>query len=98
MSTTERLPTVMTTAEVAEYLRVPEETVIHYANRSWLPGRQIGGEWRFWRNAIEEWLRARSAKEVLLGQVGALEDDIDGIRVLRNRVNEQRRDPNVEAE
>ena len=98
MSTTERMPAVMTSAEVAEFLRVPEATVLHYATRSWLPGRQIGGQWRFWRGAIEEWLRARSGKELLVGQVGALEDDLDGLRELRDAVSDGRNRPDGEAE
>ena len=90
MSTTERLPAVMTPTEVAEFLRIPEETVLTYANRSWLPGRQIGGQWRFWRRAIEEWLRAPSGREVLVGQAGAFESDADGLRELRDTMNSAR--------
>lgn len=88
----------MTAAEVAEFLRVPEATVLHYASRAWLPGRQIDGEWRFWRSAIEEWLRARSGKEVLVGQVGAWEDDQEGLRELRDGVAQARHQTSSEAE
>ncbi len=86
MPTTDKLPEVMTSQEVAEFLRVSEDSVRQYAARSWIPGRQIGGEWRFWRAAIEEWLSGRSGKEILLGQVGALEDDVDDLGALRASV------------
>lgn len=98
MSTMDRLPTVMTAREIAEFLRVPESTVLHYANRSWLPGRQIGGERRFWRGAIEEWLQARSGKEAFLAQFGAFDDNTDGLRTLGDSIKQARRSEQGKAE
>jgi hypothetical protein len=98
MSTTEKLPEVMTDAEVAEFLRVPEATVRNYAARAWIPGRQIDGVWRFSRSAIKEWLAARSSREVLLGQVGAMEDDVQALEELRDVVFRDRGRPEVERE
>jgi excisionase family DNA binding protein len=86
MSTIEKLPEVMTSREVAEFLRVSEATVQQYAVRAWLPGRQLGTEWRFSRAAIEEWLRGPSGKEILLGQWGILEDDQIDLAELRGRI------------
>ena len=96
MSTIEKLPEVMTSQEVASFLRVPEETVRQYAARSWIPGRQIAGEWRFWRSAIQEWLSGRSGKEALLSQVGALEEDADDVDALRASVLADRGRPETE--
>lgn len=48
---------VLTPAEVADYLRVPESTVIAEAEAGNLPGRQLGGEWRFVREGITSTLR-----------------------------------------
>ncbi len=43
--------------EVAELLRLNEQTVKRLANRGELPGFKIGGRWRFRREAIEEYIR-----------------------------------------
>jgi excisionase family DNA binding protein len=48
---------VLTLAEVAAYLRVPEQAVLELVERGALPGQQIGGEWRFLKRAVVEWLR-----------------------------------------
>lgn len=47
---------VMTVEEVAELLRVDEETVAEIAARGELPGRKLGDEWRFTRSAVLRWL------------------------------------------
>jgi excisionase family DNA binding protein len=48
--------TVMTAEELAGFLRSPESSVIERARLGELPGRKIGGEWRFARHAVLEWL------------------------------------------
>ena len=48
---------VLTLAEIAAYLRVPEEAVLELVTRDALPGQRIGGEWRFLKRAVVEWLR-----------------------------------------
>ncbi|MCY2987405.1 MAG: helix-turn-helix domain-containing protein [Planctomycetota bacterium] len=90
MATAEKEPEVMTPEELASFLRVPEATVRQYAVRFYIPGRQIGEEWRFWRVAIQEWLRGRSGKEVLLSQAGAFEDDAGGLAELRAAIYRDR--------
>lgn len=47
---------VLTLPEVAAYLRVPEEAVRESVTKDALPGQQIGGEWRFLKRAVVEWL------------------------------------------
>jgi excisionase family DNA binding protein len=49
-------PDVMTLDEVAEWLQVDEEDVEKLANAGELPGRRIGDEWRFARQAVLDWL------------------------------------------
>jgi len=88
----------MTAGEVADFLRVPEATVLSDAARSWIPGRQIGGQWRFWRAAIEAWLTARSSREILLSQVGVFENDVNALGELRAAVYGGRGRPEVEEE
>jgi excisionase family DNA binding protein len=49
-------PEVLTPAEVADLLQVPEEEVAALAERGELPARRIAGEWRFSRAAVLAWL------------------------------------------
>lgn len=96
MATMAKEPEVMTAEELASFLRVPETTVRQYAGRFSIPGRQIGQEWRFWRVAIQEWLRGRSGKEVLLSQAGAFEDDTEDQAELRASIYRDRGRPEVD--
>lgn len=47
---------VLTLEEVAEYLRLPIDSVHRHAVQSLLPGQMIEGEWRFLKSAIDQWL------------------------------------------
>ena len=48
---------ILTVSEVANLLRLAKSTVYKLANEGKIPGRKIGGSWRFSRQAILEWLR-----------------------------------------
>jgi DNA-binding MurR/RpiR family transcriptional regulator len=96
MATVQREPEVMTAEELADFLRVPESTVRRYAARFGIPGRQIDDDWRFWRVAVQDWLRGRSGKEILLSQAGALEDDQEDLRQLRASIYHDRGRPEAE--
>lgn len=50
---------VMTVPEVAAYLKLAPSTIYRLAQAKKLPGRKVGGAWRFSRQGIEEWLRER---------------------------------------
>ena len=71
----ESFPDVLTPAEAADYLRVPEKDVVELADRGELPGRKIKTNWRFCRQALAEWLSSRSAKERLMCLAGVGKDD-----------------------
>ncbi|MHB8243713.1 MAG: helix-turn-helix domain-containing protein [Solirubrobacteraceae bacterium] len=47
---------VLTLDEVAELLRLPSASVRDAAVDGELPGRRIGGEWRFSRSTVIRWL------------------------------------------
>lgn len=47
---------VLTLAEAAAYLRVPEGELLHLAELREIPAQRIGGEWRFLKRALEHWL------------------------------------------
>lgn len=48
--------TVLTLSEAAAFLRVSEEGLKKDADGGLLPGRRVGGEWRFVKDALVEWL------------------------------------------
>jgi excisionase family DNA binding protein len=49
-------PKVLTTREVADYLGVKPQTVIHLALTNKLPVKKIGGVWRFYKPTLEEFM------------------------------------------
>lgn len=51
---------VLTLADAARLLQVAEEEVARLAQAGELPGRRIGEQWRFARQAILDWLGADS--------------------------------------
>jgi excisionase family DNA binding protein len=54
--TARQLEDVLTLAEAASYLRVPEEELLRLAEQREVPSLQIGGEWRFLKRALGHWL------------------------------------------
>lgn len=46
---------VMTISELAAHLRLAEPTVYRLVKSGQIPGRKVGGGWRFARKAIDEW-------------------------------------------
>lgn len=72
-----KVPEVLTLAEAARYLRLPQKTVREQARAGKLPGRQIGNQWRFLKSALEDWLGSRKALTggELLQHIGAFKGD-----------------------
>ena len=71
---------VLTLAEAAAYLRVAEADLVDMVQQQDLPGRRIGGEWRFLKPAMREWLRTpprTKSNEALVALAGAWKDDPD---------------------
>ena len=71
---------VLTLAEAAAYLRLPEKDVIAATSSQGLPGRLICGEWRFLKVAIQQWLGvsqppAEKLNAAMLAMAGAWKDD-----------------------
>jgi excisionase family DNA binding protein len=50
------LPEVLTPEQASELLQVPEEDLTRLAEAGELPGRRIGGRWRFSRAGLVRWL------------------------------------------
>ncbi len=53
---------IMTIKEVAEYLKVKENTAYKLAAEGKIPGFKVGGSWRFKRNEIEKWIDAEQKR------------------------------------
>ena len=47
---------ILTTKELAEYLKLTEVTIYKYANEGRIPGFKLGGRWRFDKEKIDELL------------------------------------------
>jgi excisionase family DNA binding protein len=69
---------VMTLAEAAAYLRVAEEDLLRSAASQGLPGRKVGGEWRFLKSSLNDWLGTppkKYSKEAFMALAGTWKDD-----------------------
>ena len=55
---------VMTLTEAAVFLRVSDKALADKAKEGGVPARQIGGEWRFLRQALVDWLYAGARESV----------------------------------
>jgi excisionase family DNA binding protein len=47
---------IMTTREIAEYLKLHEITICKYAAEGAIPAMRIGRKWRFEKDTIDQWL------------------------------------------
>ena len=47
---------ILTTKELAKYLKLTEVTIYKYVKEGKILGRRVGSRWRFDRDKIDEWL------------------------------------------
>ena len=47
---------IMTTKELAKYLKLHEITIGKYAAKGLIPAIRIGGVWRFHKEVIDQWI------------------------------------------
>jgi excisionase family DNA binding protein len=92
------VPEVLTLEEAARYLRLSEEDVLASVAEQGLPGRRIGGQWRFLKLGLADWLRGPSERERLLQQAGALKDDTHLEQMLREIYKRRGRPMTEDAE
>jgi excisionase family DNA binding protein len=50
------MPQIMTTKELAKYLKLHAITISKYATQGRIPAVRIGRVWRFDKNAIDKWI------------------------------------------
>jgi excisionase family DNA binding protein len=52
---------ILTLPEVAQLLKVAEKTVYTMAQRRELPAFKVGGQWRFKREDIDQWIERQKS-------------------------------------
>ena len=52
---------ILTLPEVAQLLKVAEKTVYTMAQKGQLPAFKVGGQWRFQRIDIDQWIELQKA-------------------------------------
>jgi excisionase family DNA binding protein len=55
---------ILTTKELAEYLKLTEVTIYKYANEGKIPGFKIGSRWRFDKEKIDDLLKCEESEVV----------------------------------
>ena len=53
---------ILTTKELAEYLKLTEVTIYKYANEGKIPGFKIGSRWRFDKDKIDDLLNSENGE------------------------------------
>lgn len=54
---------VMTLEELSVYLKLPKSTVYKLVQERRIPGQKLGKQWRFGKQAIDQWLNAQQTRE-----------------------------------
>ncbi len=55
---------IMTLEELASYLKISKSTVYKLAQEGRIPGQKLGKQWRFGKQAIDDWLGQQARAEV----------------------------------
>ena len=56
------IPALMTVKDLALYLNVHQSTIYRLLRANQLPCMKIGSDWRFHREAIDQWIRDRTKR------------------------------------
>jgi len=88
---------VLTLEELATYLRLPVEIIERQTVEGQIPGKEIAGQWRFLKTAIDDWLRSTNGRSALLKYAGAFADD-ENLDALRTEIYKRRGRPEIETE
>jgi excisionase family DNA binding protein len=55
---------ILTTKELAAYLKLTEVTIYKYANEGKIPGFKIGSRWRFDKDKIDDLLKSEEVEMI----------------------------------
>ncbi|KEA62572.1 putative phage protein [Marinobacterium lacunae] len=53
----------MTLEELSLYLKLPKSTVYKLVQEGRIPGQKLGKQWRFGKQAIDQWLNTQQTPE-----------------------------------
>jgi excisionase family DNA binding protein len=59
----EPITNILTVRQLATYLNMASVTIYRLAARGELPGTKVGGQWRFHKQAIDEWLSRKPERK-----------------------------------
>jgi len=81
------MESLMTVREAAQYLQLNYMTIYRLAQRNKIPASKVGGNWRFKKEILDEWLVTRS--RMAGGVVLVVDDDTRVQDILKGVVSEQ---------
>ena len=70
------MPDLLSPKQLAEYLQLSQRTIYRLLERGGIPAAKVGGQWRFRKAAVDEWLDV-SMQRLDTASLRALEDDDD---------------------
>lgn len=82
------MSSLMTTKEAAEYLKLNYMTVYKLAQRGRIPASKIGGNWRFKKDLLDDWLAKQAT--MVEGNVLVVDDDPGVLALVRDVISAQR--------
>jgi PTS system nitrogen regulatory IIA component len=56
------MPDLLTARQLADYLQLSARTIYRLLERGGLPAVKVGGQWRFPKTAIDQWIELRASK------------------------------------
>lgn len=70
------MPDLLSPKQLAEYLQLSQRTIYRLLERGGIPAVKVGGQWRFRKAAVDEWLDL-SMQRLDAASLRALEDDVE---------------------
>ncbi len=72
----DEMPDLLSPKQLAEYLQLSQRTIYRLLERDAIPALKVGGQWRFRKSAIDEWLDAGTHR-LDAASLDVLESDAD---------------------
>jgi excisionase family DNA binding protein len=69
---------ILKIADVAQLLKVAQKTIYALAQRREIPAFKVGGQWRFSKAALDNWIAARCKASLEREEAHEPEDDGEG--------------------
>ncbi len=70
------MPDLLSPKQLAEYLQLSQRTIYRLLERGGIPAVKVGGQWRFRKAAVDEWLDV-SMQRLDVASLRVLEDDVE---------------------